>query len=169
MMATLSEASPKPMPIDFASLLEKAAGSRVCLLAGTAPPDRRLHAMIEGTGWIASGPTLQDRWRAPGRPVPEGTGRPVEAIADQIYEAQDGPRGFYDLRRAHRPTRGRCGSTAAILWYTEEEEALVWHSPAQRDALAAADIPLLTLTRRDWAARDGVDRDIQNFLKGLNA
>jgi len=61
------------------------------------------------------------------------------------------------------------GSSAAILWYTEEEEALVWHLPAQRRALEQAQLPVLILTRRDWSARDGVDGEIDNFLKGFNA
>lgn len=146
----------------------KAPINSVCLLAGTAPPDRRLHGMIEDAGWTAAGPTLADLWRDPGGPVPEGTGRPVDAIAGQIYATQRGPRGFYDSAARIAQQAADVGASAAILWYTEEEEALVWHLPAQRRALEQAGVPLLTLTRRDWAARDGVDREIDQFLKELN-
>lgn len=142
---------------------------RTCLLAGTPPPDRRLHRMIEGAGWSAAGSTLEELWRDPGAPVPERTGRPVEAIAGQIYAAQNGPRGFYDSAARIAQRAADTGSSAAVLWYTEEEEALVWHLPAQRRALEQAQLPVLILTRRDWTARDGVDGEIDNFLKGLNA
>ncbi len=146
-----------------------APDGRVCLLAGTAPPDRRLHDMVTAAGWTACGPTLSDCWRDPGGLVEEGTGRPAEAIGQQLHDTQNGPRGFYDsaARLVQHATDAR--SSAVILWYTEEEEALVWHLPKQRDVLEKAGIPLLALTRRDWAARDGVDRDIQDFLKGLTA
>lgn len=139
----------------------------VCLLAGTAPPDRRLHEAIEKVGWEASGPTLADLWQDPGLIVREGTGQPAEAIAEQLHAAHVGPRGQYDPAAQVAERAARTGASAAILWYTEEEEALVWHLPAQRRAIEKAGLPLLTLTRRDWTGCDGVDRDIVNFLKEL--
>lgn len=148
---------------------EKSSDGRTCLLAGTAPPDRRLHGMIETAGWSAVGSTLEDLWQDPGALVAEGTGRPVEAIADKLYATQKGPRGFYDSAGRMVALAAESGASAAILWYTEEEEALVWHLPAQRRALEEAGTPSLALTRRDWTAHDGVDRDIENFLKGLTA
>lgn len=152
----------------LASAPSEVRDGRVCLLAGTAPPDRRLHHIIQAAGWIASGPTLGDIWRDPGDAVVERTGRPVEAIVDQLYATQGGPRGFYDSASRIAQHAADAGSSAAILWYTEEEEALVWHLPAQRRALEQAGVPSLVLTRRDWMARDGVDIEIENFLKELN-
>jgi hypothetical protein len=56
-----------------------------------------------------------------------------------------------------------------VLWYAEEDEAEVWHLPAQKRALAEAGIPALVLTRRSWRGDDGVDADIAAFLKEQGA
>lgn len=152
----------------LASTPRDVGAGRVCMLAGTAPPDRRLHDIVEATGWTAFGPTLGDIWSDPGDEVQERTGRPIEAVAGQLYTKQGGPRGFYDSAARIVQHATDAGSRAAILWYTEEEEALVWHLPAQRRALEQTGIPSLVLTRRDWAARDDVDIEIENFLKELN-
>ncbi|MBO9580418.1 MAG: hypothetical protein J7498_05965 [Sphingobium sp.] len=148
---------------------EKHANDQVCLLAGTAPPDRRLHKAVEMAGWSPSGATLADLWRDAGPIVEEGTGHPVEAIASQLHATQVGPRGFYDSAARIRQHATDIDASAAVLWYTEEEEALVWHLPAQRRALEQAGVAVLTLTRRDWAARDGAAEEIMNFLEDLNA
>jgi len=145
------------------------ASAPICLIAGTAPPDRRLHDMARAAGWRGEGQTLGDLWRDPGDVVNAHSGDPARAIGSQLHARQTGPRGQYDPARRVVEDARAAGARAAILWYTEQEEALVWHLPAQRRALEDAGLPVLSLTRRDWAARDGVERDIHDFLKGLTA
>jgi hypothetical protein len=59
------------------------------------------------------------------------------------------------------------GAEAVILWQIEEDESQAWHLPSQRAALAAAGIPALIMTRRDWLARDGAGDEIRAFLQGV--
>jgi hypothetical protein len=141
----------------------------VCLLAGTPPPDRRLHAAIEAAGFAASGPTLADIWSDPGPPIEGDGGDPLAAIGRQLHARPDDQRGFEDHASAVGDRARAIGAHAAVLWYAEEDEARVWNLPAIRTALVAADVPFCTLTRRDWAARDGAPEEILSWLKGLPA
>ncbi len=145
----------------------EARRNRTCLLAGTPPPDDRLHRMIAAQDWQAEGDTLAQNWADQGPVVAEGSGDPVHAIAAQVYARMSGPRAFFDRAGGLVAEARACGATAVILWLIEEEEGLVWHVPAQRRALEAAGLPHLVLTRRDWAARDDVAGEIMAFLKGL--
>jgi hypothetical protein len=137
----------------------------LCLLAGTPPPDRRLHTMIEAAGWRAAGQTLTESWQHPGDlHVDEGSGDPCAAIARQLHGAAQGSRAFRDHAGALMAQAQDVRASAAILWFAEEDEARIWHLPAQRDALAQADVPTLILTRRDWRANDGAGEEIAAFL-----
>lgn len=144
-------------------------GGRNCLLAGSPPPDPRLHAAIEGTGFAALGPTLADLWSDPGPVVAETSDDPVAAVARQLHGWPDDQRGFGDKAAAIVARIRAVSARATVLWYTEEDEARVWHLPAIRDALRGAGVPACILTRRDWAARDGAPTEIRNFLEELSA
>lgn len=137
-------------------------GGQVCLLAGTAPPDDRLHAAIKAAGWRASGDTLPAVWRRLGPRVAEGTGDPAAAIGAQLHADRVGPRGWFDRGAAVLDEARAAGRV--VLWYAEEDEAEVWHLPERRRALAEAGIPALVLTRRSWRADDGVAAEIAEFL-----
>jgi len=151
-----------------ASELPGAAASR-CLLAGTPPPDRRLHAVIEAAGWSVSGPTLIDAWNDPGAATEEASGDPFTAIAHQLHASSQNGRAFFD-RASELVVRARAlGASAVVLWFAEEDEARIWHLPAQRDALSQAGIPHLIMTRRDWRGTDGANAEITQFLKELPA
>lgn len=153
--------------IQRASTPVSTAGKRTCLLAGTPPPDRRIHAMIEQAGWAASGKTLAELWSDPGPLVEEGTGDPAAALARQIHGGRVGNRSFADRGALVVEELRAAGAQAAILWYGEEDEALVWHLPSQRRALEAQGVPVLVLTRRDWRGRDDAAEQIAAFLGGL--
>lgn len=144
------------------------AGRR-CLIAGTPPPDRRLHAVIEAAGWRATGMTLSETWNALGTPVDEGSDDPFAAVAAQLHRGAQSSRGFHDKAAALMEDVRHRGAAAVLLWLAEEDEARLWHLPAQRDALAAAGIPAHILTRRDWRANGGEAEEIQLFLKGITA
>lgn len=142
---------------------------QACLLAGTPAPDHRVHQLIERSGWRAAGATLDQMWADPGSPVVEKTGDPVRAIARQVHAGRGGNRSFIDRAAAIIAEADSAHASAAILWYIEEDEALVWHLPAQRAALEAEGIPVLILTRRDWRATDGVGDEIAAFLAECQA
>jgi len=144
-------------------------GGSVCLLSGTPPPDGRLHAMIEKAGWHAAGLTLAESWRQLGDRVDEASGDPFAAVARQLHAAPHGSRAFFDRAAAVVAEAQAAQAKAALLWFAEEDEARIWHLPAQRDALARVGVPTLILTRRDWRAHDGAAEEIASFLKELSA
>jgi len=144
-------------------------GSRICLLAGTPAPDRRLHDMVERAGWTAAGTTLRDDWARLGKPVDEASGDAVAALGRQVHAGIVGPRGFFDRGAALAREARAMNAEAVVLWCAEEDEAQVWHVPSQRHALAETNMPTLLLTRRDWTARDGAEAEIAAFLSGVCA
>lgn len=145
------------------------AGGRVCLLDGTPPPDDRLHDAISDAGFVPLGPTLAGLWRDPGPRVDTGSGDPAAAIGRQLHARPDAQRGFGNAAVAAAERARAAKAQAAVLWYTEEDEARVWDVPAVRAALADLGIPTCVLTRRDWTARDGATDAIRTFLKELPA
>ena len=145
---------------------EPASAARPCLLAGTPPPDRRLHQVAAQAGFTPSGPTLGDTWRQLGAAV-DVRGDPISALARQVHADPAGPRSFTDAGAALRQAIAECSAEAVVLWQIEEDEAQAWHLPAQRAALAGVGVPALVMTRRDWLARDGAAGEITTFLHGL--
>ena len=141
------------------------AGKRACLLAGTLPPDNRLHHMIEHAGWHPVGQTMGDAWGCQQSAVERHSDGPFAALGRQIHQSRTGARSFHDRRAALTQRVADTAAKAAILWYAEEDEAEVWNLPAQRDALAQAGVPTLILTRRSWRADDGVAGEIAQFLQ----
>lgn len=151
-----------------AALMPETTG-RTCLLIGTPPPDRTLHAAIEHAGWRADGATMTLAWANPGAPVDETSSDPCAAIARQIHTSTLGNRAFTDREAALRTRIAATGAKAAVLWYAEDEEAEVWHLPGQRRVLEEAGLPALAMTRRTWGADSEAAERIDAFLKGLAA
>jgi hypothetical protein len=143
--------------------------SQVCILAGAAPPDRRLHDAIRAQGWSPSGETLREQWQRLGALVEQASGDAAAAIGRQVHAEQSGPRGQRDPTSELLARTRRTGAKAAVLWFTEEEEALVWRVPAMRRALDSEGIPVLTLVRRSWRLDDGAEAEIADFLGKLAA
>lgn len=141
----------------------------VCLIAGSAPPDHRLHHVISAAGFVPEGRTLADDWADLGEPVDEATGDPAAAIARQIHARARGSRSFADPAKLLKSEVARSKAGAVVLWRIEEDEAQSWHLPAERRALEDLGIPALVLTRRDWLARDGAAGEIGKFLEGIRA
>jgi 2-hydroxyglutaryl-CoA dehydratase, D-component len=135
------------------------------LLAGSMPPDDRLHAAVEAAGAsvVAEAHAFAlDRLRAP---LASTEDTPALAIARQLTASSVGPRAFIDragwLVAQARDTQAE----AVILWLTREDEALAWQVPAQRKALAAAGIPVLIVPAARWLADDGAPERIMNFCR----
>jgi len=143
------------------------SAGRCCLLAGTAPPDRRLHEAAARAGFAASGPTLVETWTELGAVVDDAGEDPVSALARQVHADPAGPRSFADPGAALLQAIADSGAEAVVLWQIEEDEAQAWHLPAQRAALAREGLPALVMTRRDWLARDGAADEIAAFLQGI--
>jgi hypothetical protein len=139
---------------------------RVCLLAGSPPPDRRLHEAIAAAGFAACGPTLGEAWSELG-PVVGAADDPFASLGAQLHALERGPRAFADAGASLEREVMETSARAVVLWQIEEDEAQAWHLPAQRAALARAGIPALVLTRRDWLARDGAGDEISAFLQGI--
>jgi hypothetical protein len=140
---------------------------RRVLLAGSMPPDDRLHRAVEagGASLIAElhefAPARLGAW------IDATTADPFEAIARQRRSGVLGPRSFDDAATQLRDAAQRVRAGAVVLWLTQDDEARSWHVPAQRAALAAAGVPALVLTARRWTADDGVMEEIATFLGGL--
>lgn len=152
-----------------ADAVAEAASGRVCLFVGTPPPQRLLHDAIAAAGYAPVGPTLAEVWADPGPTVEQGCGDPSAAIGRQVHRRYDQRRGFGDAARSAVEAAQRSGAAAAVLWFGEEDEVGAWKVPQVRDALSAAGVPVLVMTRRDEAARDGTPEEVLAFLEGLKS
>lgn len=138
-------------------------GPRV-LLAGSAPPDPRLHAAID---------------RAGGRVVAEhGDFRPddgrlghasdlLDAIGRRAHELPAGPRSFHDVAEGMLRHVVECRADGVVLWITEEDESWTWEVPAIQAALAARSLPLLVLPRSRWDGADDATSRAAQFIESL--
>jgi hypothetical protein len=140
---------------------------KVCLIAGSPPPDLRLHAFVQSAGWTAAGQTMADLWGDLGPLVGQDSGNPFAALSRQLQSRQTGPRGFFDRAAAVADQARLAGAT--LLWLMEEDDTTVWHLPAMRAALEGMGLPVLVATRRDWRGTDGIAGELTDFLKGISA
>lgn len=138
------------------------------LLAGTAPPDDRLHTAIEATGWQVSGEAHERPLDRLGRPIDIGTD-PFDAIAHQARSACFNSRSFADPAGGLVDAARRANADTVILWLIEQEESIVWHIPPQVAAMKQAGIPMLVLTRRRWDGNDGLAVEVGAWLATVRA
>ena len=120
-------------------------GQRNCLLAGSPPPDSRLHDAAARVGFNLAGPTLAETWAQLGARVDVTDDDPISALARQVHADPAGPRSFADAGGALVQAIADCGAEAVVLWQIEEDEAQAWHLPAQRAALASEGLPALVM------------------------
>ena len=153
--------------IDEIRLPNRPDGGVRILLAGSVPPDERIHQAVEsgGASVIAEGHPLASARLGPelalnGEP-------PARTIARQLRAAAIGPRAFFD-RAAWIVDRARTvRAGAVVLWLTREDEALAWSAPAMQRALASVGLPTLLLPAAHWQANDGSLERIAEFCTGL--
>lgn len=150
-----------------ASLPASPSSQPVCLIAGSALPDDRMHKMVHQTGWQAHGRTLADEWTDPGPQVDE-TGDPFAALARHIHARPLDTRGFHDRAAALVEQARDIGARAALFWLIEEDDTSVWQLPGLRAALESEGLPVMVATRRDWSCRDGIDGELAAFLRGIS-
>lgn len=142
-------------------------GPRV-LLVGTSPPDGRLHEAVERAGGYIVG-EIDDAGTDRLGPVIGESADPMATLAHHYHNLCYGPRSFCE--RASRLVRRAvdCRAHGVISWLIEEDEASAWQLPALTTALAAARIPLLSMTRRHWNGEDGALEEIAGFTRELAA
>lgn len=159
--------------IDSLRLPDTEPAATRLLLAGSMPPDERLHDAAEAAGASIVG---EAHPLALGRLGPElGVAsthgstdlhdEPVRALAKHVRAASIAPRAFVD-RGAWIVDRARAaGATGVVIWLTREDEALAWTAPVQRRALEAAGVPVLLLAARRWQADDDAAERIAEFIR----
>jgi hypothetical protein len=137
------------------------------LLAGSVPPDERLHVAAEQAGACIVDEAHVHGLTRLGMPLTEPDASVARHIARQLIGCASGPRAFID--RAHWVVqRARDAHAAAvILWLTREDEALAWHVPAMRAALDTAGLPVLMLPAASWRGDDGAIERIGAFCRGM--
>jgi benzoyl-CoA reductase/2-hydroxyglutaryl-CoA dehydratase subunit BcrC/BadD/HgdB len=144
-----------------------AAGPRV-VLAGSVPPDDRLHRAVEKAGGNIVAEVGAHVSRALASP-PIAADDPLEAIAAHYHSLEFGPRAFVDRASQLEATAQAARADGVIIWLLETEDALIWDLPAQLSALAGAGVPALPLARRRWDGGDGALDEIASFTRGLRS
>lgn len=139
---------------------------RRVLLAGSVPPDERIHQTVEASGFSITG-EAHDLSLLRHGPAVSISGDPAEAIGRQTQALPIGARSFANRGPIVVEAAARARAQAVILWYVEEDEAQVWQIPSQTQALAREGVPALVLTRRSWSRDDGTTEQVQAFLKDL--
>jgi hypothetical protein len=135
------------------------------VLAGSAPPDERLHLAVESAGGNVVAEWGEHASCAVAEPViaPDGG---YAAIADHYQARRSGTRAFVDGAAAITALAQAVRADGVIVWLIEQEDALIWDLPAQKAALGAAGIPVLVLARRRWDGSDAI-AEISAFTQGV--
>lgn len=145
--------------------LPRATPAARVLLAGSTPPDERLHLALEAQG-VAVVRELNDA-RFLETPSVIGPSCTFEDIAVRHHLRRNtaqllmqAPEALVDEARAVR-------ADGVLVWMIEEDETLVWEMPAQVRALERAGIPTLLLTRQAWDAGPDTLERIKRFADEL--
>jgi benzoyl-CoA reductase/2-hydroxyglutaryl-CoA dehydratase subunit BcrC/BadD/HgdB len=141
------------------------AGARV-VLAGTAPPDERLHRAVETGGGNVVAEFGEHASCGVAPPLIPADGS-LASLADHYQSRAAGSRAFVDRAADIVAVAKRVQAAGVIIWLLKEEDALIWDLPAQAKALAAAGIASLALVRRRWDGSDGALEAITAFCRGL--
>lgn len=135
------------------------------LLAGSMPPDARIHQAVDAAGAsiVAEAHTL-----CAGRLGTElkFTEEPLErALARHLRRVSIAPRAFFDRAAwiVERATAAR--ASAVVIWLTREDEVLAWSVPAMHRALGMAGLPTLLLPAARWQADDGSLERVARFSR----
>jgi benzoyl-CoA reductase/2-hydroxyglutaryl-CoA dehydratase subunit BcrC/BadD/HgdB len=156
-------------PADFEAVLsaalaqpaESAPGARTILI-GSAHDGPALHRVVARAGGqvIADHHVLGDGLFGPA--IDEAQ-PPLAAIAQHYH------RHSWSVRSARAPLAlgelaRRTQAEAAVFFYYAQEEALTWHSAAQRRELDALGLPALTLPRQAYSPEPADERLLREFF-----
>lgn len=135
------------------------------LLAGSAPPDERLHDAVARAGGDVVSETHGYGYARLGPRLDADADDPLAEVARNFHQAA-GPRSFADPAQRMDAALSAARADAVVLWLTREDEALAWHVPGLRRVAAERGVPLLALTARTWNADDGALTEIERFVTG---
>jgi benzoyl-CoA reductase/2-hydroxyglutaryl-CoA dehydratase subunit BcrC/BadD/HgdB len=140
-----------------------APGARL-LLAGSAPPDDRLHRAVEAAGaTIVRDCTETERASIP---AADG-GDSLTSIASRHHLGRSPAQHMLGSRTWLVEQARAARADGVLLWLIEEDEALPWEAAAQAAALHGAGIRALTLTRQRWLAEPSVLDTLADFVRAL--
>ncbi len=159
-------ADPRALLQGWKPQLMNRAGAGV-VLAGSSPPDDRIHLAIEQTGWTVVAELYDRGLGRLGAQVDAAAPDLPRAVAERWLEHHFTSRDSSDPAVELIATVRRTGAVAAILWCSREDEALAWRVAGQRAALQQAGIPALVLVARSWSFDDGAAEEITSFLGEL--
>jgi hypothetical protein len=136
------------------------AAPRRILLAGSPPPDDRVHLAVEKCG----GSVVLELTESAVEGEPHG--RDAFAVLAGQSQRRESPalsmrrdaRWLADLARAQR-------IDAVILWLCEHDEALPWEVVRQRQSLREAGVPALLLARQPWQISADALTQVTDFLR----
>ena len=151
-----------------AEIQPAAVMSRQLVFAGSSPPDDRFHKATESVGWNICSDLYQRALRRHGDPVSDFASDPISVLARQANINPNGLRAFTDRSAVLMSEIQRTGAQAAVLWFTEEDEALAWQVPQYHKALEGQGVPALVLTRQSWDDGIAATAAIQEFLRELH-
>jgi len=155
----------QPLLAEHAIPAGRAPSARI-LLAGSPPPDDRLHRMVEETG-ASIVAELHERCALRLGPAVAEEGDPVETVARQVCAGTLGPRAFGDAGARLVAAARQVRADAVVQWLSDDDEGLAWLVPGQRRALEAANLPALALTSRRGDCDDGAGPEIARFAAGV--
>jgi hypothetical protein len=152
--------------LDEVGTLPGAPTVRRVLLVGNAPPDDRLHRAVENGGACVVRELTDANWFAD-RPAPEPQARSFEAIAQRAHTrtslAQRLAHSGDTILKAAQAVR----ADGVLIWMIEEDSTLAWVLPDQLAELKRGGMPMLALTRQNWAAQPDTLQVISQFCAGL--
>jgi hypothetical protein len=136
------------------------------ILAGSAPPDARLHEAVEQAGGLVIAEWGDHALTRLGAPIDCGSD-PIKALSSHYHTLPHGPRMFADCAAGLFELVRSGAADGVIFWLLEEEEALVWDLPQQQRALRERCIPMLTLARCRWDIDEAALAAVRDFAAEL--
>lgn len=137
------------------------------ILAGSSPPDDRLHRCVESCGWAVVDEFYDRNLERLGAAVdPQGDDLMAGVMKSWLAHT-------FLARNLNNPDARllaevqQAKADAVILWFARDDEALAWQVPRLRRALDEAGTPHVSLSARAWNFEDGSAAEIRSFLGGL--
>ncbi|HEY8539256.1 MAG TPA: 2-hydroxyacyl-CoA dehydratase family protein [Steroidobacteraceae bacterium] len=151
---------------DWLSTATRYRYERRLLLAGSTPPDERLHRAAEDGGanvvyeLFDESPALAlSRWSR--------AANTIEELAQAYWTARSAATTLLRDPDVLVERAREIGANGVILWLVEEDEGIVWEVPRQLQRLRRAGLPVLSLVRQRWSADASVLDRIKAFAGNL--
>lgn len=147
----------RPMPL----------GPRL-VLAGTAPTTSWIHEAVEMAGGSVVAEIGEHAIDCLGPPIGPSA-NPSHALARHYHCLNSSARSFADPADTIARRATEYSVSGAVLWLSEEDEALPWQLPALTGALNRLRIPTLILSRQRHSDQRDAALRINRFVAGLGS